>query len=285
MLYLSGFSFPSQQEEALFCLNERRTCFDSFYPFGILGPRELTELEFAPLTVLYGGNGSGKTTALNVIAEALGLERSSLYNRSNFFPNYLELCQAQLQKPLPQGSAIITSDDVFDHMLKLRALNQGIDQGREELFQQYWEDRSSDMRLLSLEDYQEFRRQALARRSSQSRYVRQLLSGNIREGSNGESAFRYFTQRITENRLYLLDEPENSLSPSLQMELARFLADSARFYGCQLLIATHSPFLLAMEQAHVYDLDSRPVRIRPWTELENIRTYHSFFQDHEADFH
>ncbi|MBQ6807568.1 MAG: AAA family ATPase [Firmicutes bacterium] len=284
MIYLSGFSFPSQQEEALFCLSEKRSCFDSFYPFGILGPRELPKLDFAPLTVLYGGNGSGKTTALNVIAEALGLERRSLYNRSNFFPDYLTFCRAEIQKPIPQGSAIITSDDVFDHMLDLRALNQGIDQGRDELFQQYWEDRRGDMSMLSLEDYQKFRRQVMAQRSSQSRYVRKLLANNVREGSNGESAFRYFTQRITEDKLYLLDEPENSLSPSLQMELARFLADSARFYGCQLLIATHSPFLLAMEQARIYDLDSLPVQIRPWTELENVRAYYEFFQSHRADF-
>mgnify|MGYP006990124335 CR=1 FL=1 len=36
---------------------------------------------------------------------------------------------------------------------------------------------------------------------------------NVREHSNGESAFLYFTDKIKENGLYLLDEPENSLSP------------------------------------------------------------------------
>ena len=48
---------------------------------------------------------------------------------------------------------------------------------------------------------------------------------------------KYYTERITENALYLIDEPENSLSAVFQQELAAFLADSARFFGCQLVIA------------------------------------------------
>ena len=43
--------------------------------------------------------------------------------------------------------------------------------------------------------------------------MREYLPENIREHSNGESAFLYFTEKIQENGLYLLDEPENSLSP------------------------------------------------------------------------
>ena len=284
MRYLSSFSFPSPNQEALFFNYQRRTCYNNFYPFGVLKQREMPRLELAPLTILYGGNGSGKTTLLNVIGEYLQLERVSLYNRSSFFPQYLQLCQAELARPLPPGSSIITSDDVFDDMLDQRALNQGIDRGREELFRQYWEDRQGDKRMLSLDDYQEYRRVALARGRNQSRYVREQLAENIRGRSNGENAFAYFTRHITENRLYLLDEPENSLSPRLQLELARFLADSVRFYGCQLLIATHSPFLLAMEEALIYDLDQEPVQARPWTELENVRAYYELFRRHQADF-
>ena len=85
-------------------------------------------------------------------------------------------------------------------------------------------------------------------------------------------------------RLYLLDEPENSLSPERQLELARFLHDSARFYNCQFVIATHSPFLLAMPGARIYDLDAEPVTTRKWTELENVRATWEFFQQHRNEF-
>ena len=95
---------------------------------------------------------------------------------------------------------------------------------------------------------------------------------------------KYYVDRIGENSLYLIDEPENSLSAAFQQELAGFLADSARFFGCQLIIATHSPFLLAIPGARVYDLDSRPVKVRKWSELENVRAYYDFFKAHETEF-
>ena len=41
-------------------------------------------------------------------------------------------------------------------------------------------------------------------------------------------------------KLYLLDEPENSLSAELQLDLLKFIENSARFYNCQFIISTHS---------------------------------------------
>ena len=102
--------------------------------------------------------------------------------------------------------------------------------------------------------------------------------------SNGENAFLYFTREIQEEGLYLLDEPENSLSPARQQELVKFLEDSARFFGCQFVISTHSPFLLAMRDAKIYDLDEDPADVKRWTELENVRTYYTFFRDHCDEF-
>ena len=102
--------------------------------------------------------------------------------------------------------------------------------------------------------------------------------------SNGETAYYYFTRQIEENALYLLDEPENSLSATLQNKLRQFIEDSARFYNCQFIIATHSPFLLSMKGAKVYDLDSTPVEAKKWTELENVRIYHEFFEEHRDEF-
>lgn len=106
----------------------------------------------------------------------------------------------------------------------------------------------------------------------------------MREHSNGESAFIYFSEKISENGLYLLDEPENSLSPERQQELLRFLQDSARFFGCQFIIATHSPFLLSMNGAKIYDMDEEPVDVKRWTELDNVRAYYDFFKKHEHEF-
>ena len=116
----------------------------------------------------------------------------------------------------------------------IRKLDERIDRRREELFEEYIENKNErDFRLKSLEDYDRLREINLARSKTQSRYVRAMLKDNVREQSNGESAFYYFTEKIREDGLYLLDEPENSLSPGKQLELVRFMEDSARFFRCQ----------------------------------------------------
>ena len=121
MIYLSHFQFPDIEKEYDFILGQKRTCYDTCYPFQILSKHSLRMLDFEPVTILYGGNGSGKTTALNVIAETLRLERDTLYNRSNFFEDYTALCSYETIEPLPAVSRLITSDDVFDLMLNLRS--------------------------------------------------------------------------------------------------------------------------------------------------------------------
>ena len=282
-LYLETFTFPDAESEQGFLAAQRMTCYDSYYPFQVLAPCGLRRLEFAPVTILYGGNGSGKTTALNIMAEKLGLARQAAFNRTSFLPDYLRLCSVG-EARVPQGSRIITSDDVFAWMLDLRALNDGIDQQREEVFAAYTDAKYAHFQLHSLDDYQRLKQVSAARRLSKSRYTRSQLMDNARTRSNGESALLYFTHTIRENALYLLDEPENSLSPARQLELAAFLQDAARFFGCQLVLATHSPFLLALPGARVYDLDADPPRPRRWTELENVQIYRRFFAEHAAEF-
>ena len=138
--------------------------------------------------------------------------------------------------------------------------------------------------MKSLEDYEQLKKVNLSRSKTQSKFVRNQLMDNVREYSNGESAFRYFTEKIEEGGLYILDEPENSLSPGRQNELVKFIEDSARFFKCQFIISTHSPFVLAIRGAKIYDLDEDPVDVKRWTELENVRAYYDFFKLHEKEF-
>ena len=284
MIYLSQFSFPHVEAEYDFLMSQQRTCYDTYYPFQTISKHRLVMLDFEPVTILYGGNGSGKTTVLNVIAEKLKLDRDTRYNRTNFFEDYTRMCSYELEQTVTAESRIITSDDVFDFILNLRNINDGIDKKREDLFEDYLETKYSDFRMNSLADYEQLKKVNMARSKTQSRYVRKHLMGNVREHSNGESAFLYFLEKIKENGLSLLDEPENSLSPERQQELVQFLGDSARFFGCQFLIATHSPFLLSIKNAKIYDLDEEPVDVKRWTQLGNVRAYYEFFKKHENEF-
>lgn len=283
-MYLDSFVFPDEDWEWNARLAEKRTCYNTMYPMGVLSGIGLERLDFAPITILYGGNGTGKTTALNVMAAKLGLLRDTPGNSSTFMEAYVRACRANLEEDIPAHSRMVTSDDVFDYMLNLRELNTHIDQEREKLFQEHTQARHTVFQLRNLDDYEELKKRNSARRKTQSAFVREQLGGNVREMSNGESALFYFKQRLEEDALYLLDEPENSLSAERQLELATYLEESARYAGCQLVIATHSPFLLAMERVKIYDFDTHPVEVRRWTELKNVRVYADFFRAHAGEF-
>ena len=68
MVYLNRFILPSDTAEIKVIENEKRTCFNTFYPFKIFPLKKLRTLEFETVTMLYGGNGSGKSTLLNVMS-------------------------------------------------------------------------------------------------------------------------------------------------------------------------------------------------------------------------
>lgn len=291
MLYLQSFSLPDSGREVAFLsrdVENKRTCYGNRYPFGLFLNKEMPTVHFEPITIFCGGNGSGKTTLLNLIAEKLELQRGAVFNRSSFYGEYLRLCEVQTHSSFDRRkravSRVITSDDVFDYLLDFRCMNENIDVKRRELLSEYTEKRYSKLQMRSLEDLDELRKVVDAQRHTGSRYVNGQLMRDIPGKSNGESAFLYFTRHIQEGGLYLLDEPENSLSAQLQLELAQFLEDSARFYGCQFVIATHSPFLLALRGAKVYDLDRAPVETCAWTEVPNVRAFYDFFHRHKDEF-
>ncbi|MBE5779403.1 MAG: ATP-binding cassette domain-containing protein [Clostridiales bacterium] len=288
MIYLKKFRLPSPLQEELFLNDIRRTCYTGAYPFGIFMEREVPGFTFEPITIFCGGNGSGKSTILNVIAAALQIGHEAPFNRSAMFDDYVKLCDYEVSHHFAgecrEKSRIIASDNVFDYLLNVRCLNDGIDNQREKLFEEYLDAKYSKFQFRGMGDYEDLRKVVQARRSTQSQYVRNRLMSNVRERSNGESALSCFVNTIEENALYLLDEPENSLSPEKQLELLSFLCDSARFYHCQIVLSTHSPFLLSAPGAKIYDLDSNPPRVRRFAELENVRVYYDFFKKHEDAF-
>lgn len=281
-LYLRSIDLVSDMAEINFIKNLKSTVYNTVYPFKIFPDKELCTVEFEPVTIFYGGNGCGKTTLLNIIAEKLHLPRHSAWNGSAFFQTYVDMCHAEFSA-IPRSSHMLTSDDVSDYCLNIRTLNEGVDLRREEIFEEYYKRKSSNLQLKSLTEYDEWLQSYEARRKTQSRYTRERMNGNIDMFSNGETAMKYYVERITENALYLIDEPENSLSPARQLELREFLATSARYYGCQFIIATHSPFILSIPGAKIYELDEYSSDVRPWAELDHVWEYYKFFKEHEEE--
>lgn len=282
-MYIKSMNLTTEAQEIQFITGLKRTCYNGVYPFKIFPMKDLERIDFAPVTIFYGDNGSGKTTLLNIIAKLTGVTRHSAFSGGAFFEDYVSCCHLVADE-IPVGSQILTSDDISDYLLNIRYLNDGIDVRRTELFEEYLDRKYSHHQLKSLADYDEWKESHDAQTMSQSQFVRNRLMRNVDMQSNGETAIKYYVERIDRNALFLIDEPENSLSVTLQMELAEYLSKSAEYFGCQFVVSTHSPFFLAMPNAKIYNLDSCPVRVCNWTELENVRAYYNFFKSHENEF-
>ena len=84
--------------------------------------------------------------------------------------------------------------------------------------------------------------------------------------------------------MYLLDEPEVSLSPQNQVQLAEEINKMARYLGIQFIIATHSPFMLGILNAKIYNLDTKDYKVQKWSELENVRYFYEFFKSKMDEF-
>ena len=137
----------------------------------------------------------------------------------------------------------------------------------------------------SFDNYDELKKGHEAKRKSMSKFVRERLgNNNIIEWSNGESALMFWEREIEEDSIYILDEPENSLSAENQLKLKRFIEDSTRFYNCQFIISTHSPFLLNLNEAVIYDLDKKDFVPVKYGDIPSVRTYYEFFKSNEGKF-
>lgn len=230
-----------------------------------------------------------KTTALNIIAEKLRVKRDSLFNSGRFLNDYLDMCKyneddfREYAQFFNHNSRIITSDDIFNLSMKKREFNKQLFSKTKDVNEEYWEIRAGSPNLQSLEDYDRWhtRYEAL---KSKSAFLKKRLEREEEENSNGETAIQYFIKQMENEGLYLLDEPENSLSLENQIKLADHINSSARFFNYQFIIATHSPIFLSIPHAKIYNLDDDSKVVDSWTKLKSVRLMFDLFMKHKKEF-
>ena len=294
-LYLHSLTLPNIEQENDFISKHyfKGSYHASYYPFGIFPTRGLKDVVFSPVTILCGDNGTGKSTLLNVLAQRLDMRHESPYNDSPYMGEYVNMCSCDFnyQTP-PWHMQIITSDDVFNRSFHRREMNmvthdlqtKVLEEGREML-----QDKNIHVNFDDPDDVARFKRKsiALGKHGSYSgphKLVMKEVGRDIILHSNGENALEYFEQEFRPHGLYLLDEPENSLSIARQLILKQYIESMVQEEFCQFVIATHSPFLLAIEGATIYNMDDNPVSTPHWTNIENVRAYFQFFKDYESQF-
>ena len=289
MVYLKSIELLNEiNEHNLIC--GQRNIHNNTYPLRIFPPKELTHIDFAPITCFYGGNGSGKTTLLNIIASSLNASKRNISLKGEIFDDYVKCVKRSIETAHTSECKeikFIMSDDVFDYLLDTRAINSRVNRRKDDLANEYVKNKYTESKDLNIafEEYDLLKDRYDSMKMTSSKYIRSRLRNNtIIEASNGETALDFWQNEMRDNALYIIDEPENSLSAENQIKLKDFIEESSRFYNCQFIIATHSPFLLSLTDALIYDLDCTPARIKKWTELENVRVYYNFFKENENKF-
>lgn len=107
---------------------------------------------------------------------------------------------------------------------------------------------------------------------------------NQEKYSNGEASMQIFKDYLETDSIYLLDEPEVSLSLQGQVKLSEMINEMTRFFNCQFIIATHSPLMLCLLSGKIYNLDLPKVKTMNWYELENVRFMYDFFMKYRDKF-
>ena len=98
---------------------------------------------------------------------------------------------------------------------------------------------------------------------------------SLHQQSHGESFLALVQNRFGGHGLYLLDEPEAALSPSRLLTLLGEMHQLVRS-DSQLIIATHSPILMAYPDARIYELNREGIRMTAYKETEHYQLTKQF---------
>ena len=105
------------------------------------------------------------------------------------------------------------------------------------------------------------------------------LSADFLSYSHGEGFLRFFNERCQRQGIYIFDEPESALSPARQMEFLKLMRRMDDIGHCQVIMATHSPMLMAYPDATLLRLSKyglEPVRVQ---DTDHFRSMQEFCQD------
>ena len=233
------------------------------HPFNLNLLQDFTELVLTRnVSFLVGDNGCGKSTLLNGIAAHAGL-------------------------PSIGSATATTGAQLADHLtlVKNRPLGRGCYFRADQvaLFSQGLGHIMADHAAMVDEfaaiegDWGRDRAQGLARGQQQA--ISERYGEDPAAKSHGELYLNLLQQRINARGLYLLDEPETPLSPTNQLALIALLLDAVKRRGSQFIIATHSPLLLALPDAEIFNCNGRcPVPI-DWEQTEQVTVTRAFLNN------
>ncbi len=218
------------------------------YPFNIPALSKFGRLRLAkPVTFFIGENGSGKSTLLEAVAVAAGFNPEGGSQNMSFstFDSHSELCsRIKITRGLgrPRDGFFLRSESFYNVASHIEELDSV---------------------------------------PASAPPVKTAYGGSLHERSHGEAFSALFFNRLRGRGLYLLDEPEDALSPESQLAALSRLRELAAD-GSQFIIATHSPILAAYPGAELLLFSERGVSPVKYEETDLYRVYKYFLGNRAA---
>lgn len=119
---------------------------------------------------------------------------------------------------------------------------------------------------------------------SVARYLDQVGSptADFLSWSHGEGFVRFFEERMSRQGIYFMDEPESALSPKRQLHLLRFLHDIQESAVSQVIMATHSPILMALPGARLLEVTRHGIVDTDFRQTQHFKLYQAFTEDPDS---
>ena len=239
----TGTSLPPPFLKRISLIAERMAG-KSGYPFDLpwLADPDFEITFTAPVTVIVGENGSGKSTLIEAIAGLSG------YDQAGGGKGYA---------PVDHSTAIDVSGSALGDVMRAA-----------------WLPKVTNGWFFKAESF-----------FSVARY----LDDAAREGggvppdflshSHGEGFLRVFEERMSRQGIYFFDEPESALSPKRQLELLRILHRIQTTRQAQVIMATHSPILMALPDAQVLQIGKGGIDAVDYRDTVHFKLYRAFTGD------
>jgi predicted ATPase len=241
------------------------------FPFNLPLVKKLPKLSFKkPVTFFIGENGSGKSTIIEAIATGVGLPAigsqdlvlDETLNPALRLSEYLKFSW----KIKSKRGFFLRAEDFFGFVKRLHKAHAELDA-----------DIKHYEATLEGEGLSRARGAALAQKNAMTGRYGEDLNAN----SHGESFLKLFQSRFTQTGLYILDEPEASLSPQRQLTLISMIKNMVEEKKSQFIIATHSPILMAIPGSTIYEFKDGEIREIKYQETEHYSLTKSFLNNPE----
>jgi predicted ATPase len=240
------------------------------FPYNIPAVKFAKEVKLDPrVTIFLGDNGCGKSTLLESLAYVLHLPLIGgfITSTDGFEAAKVLMPHVRVEKGRETAKGFFFRAEDFSDFIN------GVERERIKIEGQLHELKGqvpdAIIREMSMGSSMNYR----------LREMRKTYGENMQAFSHGEAYLKIIQTRVGDKGIFILDEPEAALSPLKQLSLIAFILDVLKSGNAQFIIATHSPILMGIPEAILYEIREDGMQSVSYKETDHYRITKTFLDN------